>query len=280
MSADLPAQPPLPNPESQAYAAQALARSADLSPAVRHLTDIAYGGDAYQRVAVYAPAEPAGAPLPIVLFMHGGGWVNGHKEWMGFLADGICPAPAILANVGYRLAPATRHPAPLMDCIEAAKAVRTMAGELGGDADRIFVGGHSAGGQLAALMALRPDITDPAGLASECVRGCIPVSGMFDLRDFVFDGDLPPTLSGEADIADASPVDWVGQHRCPFFVAWGARDYAPIIASNRKFIAGLRAAGADPIVREYPGLDHYEVNLIGGDPTHDWARTLAVLLQT
>jgi acetyl esterase/lipase len=270
----LPEQPPLPNPEAERYAARALAMTRSLPPPRVE----AYGPSPYQRIAIYAPGRADGPPLPIVMYMHGGGWTHGHKEWTGLVAGGLVPAPAIVASVGYRLAPDARHPAPLEDCIDAACRLRAMAGEIGADPDRLVVAGHSAGGQLAALMALRPDVAGPRGLPAEAIVACMPVSGMLDLRDFTAPGALPATLAREDQMADASPLEWTENARCPFFLAWGGLDYAPIIASNRGFASRLRTAGATFDAVTYPELDHYEIALAPADPGHDWCRRAARLI--
>lgn len=273
---EYPAQPPLPNAEAEAYAARALALSAR-ARAGNVVADAAYGPGPWQRLRVHAPEGPR-AGLPVVLFLHGGGWTNGCKEWVDFVATGLCPAPALVAVAGYRLAPEARHPAPLHDCIAATVALRALAPGLGGDPDRLILSGHSAGGQLAALMALRPDIAGPAGLPAAAIRACLPVSGMFDLRDYVFDGVLPATLASAEDMADASPAEWVANAACPFLIAWGAEDYPPIVASNATMVARLRAAGQAPEVMACEGMDHYAVNLAAADPASDWCRAAARLI--
>jgi arylformamidase len=275
----LPPQPPLPNREAKAYAARALLLSAGMPPAIEALPAQPYGPSPYQQVAIYRPHPLPAGPLAIVLYMHGGGWTNGYKEWVGLVARGLCPAPAIVAAVGYRLAPEARHPVPVEDCIAAAVHLRDIAGEIGGDPDRLILSGHSAGGQLCALMALRPEIAEPLGLPATAIRACLPVSGMFDLRDFVFGGELPPTLADAGAIADASPVDWTANAHCPFFIAWGGDDYPPIVRSNETFVERLRHAGADSSAVAYPGLDHYQVALAAADPGHDWCRRAAALIR-
>ncbi len=111
------------------------------------------GPDGEIPVRVYTPA--AKGPLPILVYFHGGGWV------IGSIAshDGVCRAlanrvGAIVVSVDYRLAPEHRFPAAAEDCYAATRWVAEHAAELGGDATRIAVGGDSAGGNLAAVVAL------------------------------------------------------------------------------------------------------------------------------
>jgi acetyl esterase len=104
-------------------------------------------------VRVYTPA--GAAPLPVVVYFHGGGWVIGDLE----VVDRPCrllasAAGAIVVSVDYRLAPEHRYPAAFDDCYGATAWVAEHAGELGGDPGRLAVAGDSAGGNLAAAVTL------------------------------------------------------------------------------------------------------------------------------
>jgi acetyl esterase len=105
-------------------------------------------------VRLYVPAERG--PLPLVAFLHGGGWVFGGID----THDGLCrclanAAGAIVASVGFRLAPEHPFPAALHDCVAAVQWLHGHASELGGDGDRLAVAGDSSGANLAAGVAAR-----------------------------------------------------------------------------------------------------------------------------
>lgn len=106
-------------------------------------------------VRTYRADPPGGAPQPVMVWFHGGGFVIGSID----TADGMCRAlcrrsGVAIVSVGYRLAPEDPFPAGRDDCIAAFDWVRQHAGELGFDVDRIAVGGDSAGGNLAAVTGL------------------------------------------------------------------------------------------------------------------------------
>ena len=136
-----------------------------------------YGADPYQSVAVFRAPAPNGT---LLAFMHGGGWTNGYKEWMAFMAPAFTAAGVSFATIGYRLAPAHVFPAGTDDVIAALALLHQNAAEFGYDPARIFLGGHSAGGHYAALLAVRRDWQAKAGLPQDVIRGCLPISGVYD----------------------------------------------------------------------------------------------------
>jgi acetyl esterase len=104
-------------------------------------------------VRVFRPSAAPG--LPVILWFHGGGWVTGnldtHDQLGRLLAD---HSGAVVVSVDYRLAPEAKFPAAADDCLAAYEWALKHADEVGGDATRIAIGGDSAGGNLAAVVAL------------------------------------------------------------------------------------------------------------------------------
>jgi arylformamidase len=146
--------------------------SAAAASHVRTLRDVAYGTDPRQRLDIFLPRQTDLRNLPVLLFMHGGAWTHGTKDWCGFMAPPIAHQPAIFVSVGYRLIPTVSFPAPVLDCIAALRWITEHIAEHGGSPHRLFVGGHSAGGQIAALMALRKDWLAQADLPMDAIKGC------------------------------------------------------------------------------------------------------------
>jgi acetyl esterase len=141
-------------PESARAAMAAVAASGIIPKheihAVEDRTVPGPGGDI--PVRVYRPSSDAA--LPVVVYLHGGGWVIGSIESHDQLCRQLCDdAGAIVVSVDYRLAPETKFPGAVDDCVAAWRWVTEHAAELGGDPARVAVAGDSAGGNLAAVIA-------------------------------------------------------------------------------------------------------------------------------
>ena len=169
---DYPPQEPTPAFAAE-YAAEVKRRSE-----VPH-EDIAYGDDIYQRVAVFAPALGT-ANGTVLAAIHGGGWTSGYKEWMAFQAPAFNAAGVLFISIGYRLAPTHVFPAGYDDVRHGIAWIQANAAGYGGDPERLFVTGHSAGGHYAALMAVKRDWQAELDLPRDVIRGWLPVSGVFD----------------------------------------------------------------------------------------------------
>jgi acetyl esterase len=111
------------------------------------------GPDSPLPVRVYTP--PGRPPFRMVVFFHGGGWVVGDLDQADVDCRCLCAdTGSIVVSVGYRLAPEHRFPAGPEDCYAGLEWAASEAGALGGDSGRLAVGGDSAGGNLAAAVAL------------------------------------------------------------------------------------------------------------------------------
>jgi acetyl esterase/lipase len=182
--------------------------------------------------------------------------------------------PAVYVSVSYRLSPAHRHPAQLEDCLAALAWVHRNITQHGGSPDRLFIGGHSAGGHLAALVALRRDLYGPHGLPGDVIKACFPVSGAFGFDNEPCAKLGAPLFAKPEDRLDASPLAHVAGNRTPFFVAWAENDGNCAVASNPEFVAALRAQPGRVESHVFPLLDHFSINIAMMLPDNLWVRTL------
>ena len=153
--------------------------------------------------------------------------------------------------ISYRLAPKHPHPAQIEDAAAAfAWAVKNIE-KYGGRADRIFVGGHSAGGHLAALLALDPRYLAARGLSQKNIRGVVAMSGVYEIRgqESVFGAD-------PAGKRWASPMTYVAKTDLPFLVTYCEWDYATLPLQARRFHEALHTAGVPARLLYVPGENH------------------------
>lgn len=215
------------------------------------------------RLDVYAPAGKTG--FPVLVFAHGGAWVFGTKDWFGPLGRSLAKAGIGCVTTNYRLSPRVVHPAHAEDMAGAVAWAVKNTGEYGGDPGRVFVGGHSAGGHLAALVALDPKYLAAEGLPRTVVRGVIGISGVYKLDrrhpgfPFVFGTDEGVELA-------ASPVAHVKADPPPFLLLHAANDYPVLDGMADELAAKVRGHGGRADSFEVPGTDHVTILLDAADP--------------
>lgn len=143
--------------------------------------DIPFGPHERQRLDVHVPKAASDKPRPVVMFVFGGGFVQGHKnlhgEWIyGNVPDFFARNGMIGVNVNYRLAPEHEWPAGAQDVAAAVAWVRRNIAKYGGDPDQLFISGHSSGATHVATYALRPELYPEDGPG---IAGVMILSGGF-----------------------------------------------------------------------------------------------------
>lgn len=237
-----------------------------------------YGGDHYQSVLLYPAAEPNG---DVLAFIHGGGWTNGWKEWMSFMAPAMIARGVAFATVGYRLAPMHLFPSGYHDCLDAVAWLVGHVAEHGGDPARIFVGGHSAGGHYASLMAVRRDWQAGRGLNPDVIRGCLPISGVYDFGP-QSGLTMRPRFLGAEDSGNeepASPLARIDGAPPPFLIAYGQEDFPHLITQANAMADALERAGGDVERLELPNASHLGASLASGETDGLWPTTAAAWMR-
>jgi acetyl esterase/lipase len=241
-----------------------------------HGIEVDHGSDPYQTLTVFPADRPSG---DVLVFFHGGGWTNGYKEWMYFMARALNAQGVTFVSAGYRLAPAHVFPAGLEDCADAMAWVLQHIGEHGGNGERVFVGGHSAGGHYAALLAVTAGWRSVRGLPAQALAGCLPVSGVYRFGEGSGLSVRPRFLGagapGEAEAA-ASPLNRIEAAACPpFLLTLGERDFPHLVAQSAEMAAALGVSGVSVRTEILEGCDHFEASLACGDPQRTWAAQAA-----
>jgi arylformamidase len=262
---DYPPPEPIP-PAAEAYRKEALRLGAGVEG-----LDCIYGPEIFQRIALFVPPKPNGA---VLAYMHGGGWTSGFKEQLAFMAPGLMDAGIIFASVGYRLAPAHVFPAGFDDVAHGLAWLYKHVSEYGGDPKRLFLGGHSAGGHYAALLGVRQDWQAQHGLPENVIKGCLPVSGVYD---FTPAGGLTqrPRFLGPADSGHdigASPILNIQTPVPPFLIAHGDNDFPHLMRQAAEMEAALHRAGGEAERIVLAGCTHFGASLATANAEMPWRR--------
>lgn len=246
---------------------------------VKAVRNIDYWGDGIKRhrLDIFQSREAAPtAGAPVMVYIHGGGWVIGDKREQGKpMMYELVARGWVCVSINYRLSPKATWPDHIVDCKKAVAWVKEHIAEYGGDPAFVAVSGGSAGGHLCALLALT--VGDPAfqpGFedADTSVDACVPCYGVMDMTGAP-DGSglfgpgllkmlektvMKTTWSEHPEVfQDASPTQRVTPEAPPFFVLQGRNDTLVPVQVARTFVAELRAVSRAPVAyAELPLAQH------------------------
>jgi triacylglycerol lipase len=233
--------------------------------------DISYGPAERNRLDIFR-AEGATGTRPVLIFVHGGGFVGGDKSMPGSPFYDNVPLWAarngmIGVNVTYRLAPQSPWPAGAQDVGQAVRWTIENIAQFGGDPSRIFLFGHSAGATHAATYAAMPQFQDGRGLG---IAGLILTSGIYDLTTFPLnDNHRTYTGSDPSLLAARSPIQGLARLPVPSLVVFAELDPEPFIPQFDKLVAAMQAApGGKPRTLKLDRHSHLSLGFaIGTDDT-------------
>jgi len=235
----------------------------------------AEGAGRRRMLDIWRPKRPV-ERAPVLLQIHGGGWVVGDKSQQALpLMLHLAAEGWVCVAANYRLSPRAVFPDHLVDCKLALKWIREHIAEYGGDPDYVVVTGGSAGGHLAMLLALtanedrlQPGFED----VDTSVRACVSMYGPTDLIDvFRFEQGfskvprtrytrmvMGTTPEDDPDLwRNASPIAHLRSDAPPFFVAHGTADNLVPVRQARTFVKELRAISTEPVCyAEIEGASH------------------------
>jgi acetyl esterase len=269
--------------------ASRLARLHPLAAPERHgvevIRDVSYrgGGRRDHLLDVWRKVD-APRPMPVVLYVHGGGFRILSKDTHWVMALSFARRGYLVFNVNYRLAPAERYPAAIEDCADAYAWVVEHAATYGGDPQRMIVAGESAGANLVTALTVAACFEREAPAARRVFatgvvpRATLPACGVLQVSDAARFGRRRPLpswlmdrlvevqtsyLGEEADPASLELADPLlvlesaepsARPLPPFFAPVGTRD--PLLDDTRRLAASLERRGVRCETRYYPGELH------------------------
>lgn len=220
---------------------------------------------------VFQPKGRTGCP--VLFFVHGGGWVIGGKDDVfgiygyGTIARCLAQRGFVVVLPNYRLSPRVRHPEHIKDVARAFAWLYRNVARYGGNPERLFVAGHSAGAHLAALLATDESYLKAEGLTLANIRGVITLSGVFEIPDHnaLFDH----AFGIDPKIRRAASPTWQVNHWSdlaavkkapPFVITYADDDFASCGKEPAQaFARALRAKGCSAQLLEIPHRNHLTI---------------------
>jgi len=232
-------------PKRDQYVSGWSARSDALRKTRDAKIDLRYGDGPRQRLDFFACGK-AGAPT--LAYIHGGYWQMNDKEPYAFFGEALLPAGFNLALVEYTLAPAARLDQIVAEVRAAVAWVIEHAAEHGGDARRVYVAGHSAGGHLTAAT-----MSDPR------VAGGLAISGIYDLEPIRLNYLNDKLGLDKAEAMRNSPIRHLPSQASPLVVSVGLGELPELIRQSEDYWAAWQGKGLPGHYLPLPDHDHFSI---------------------
>ena len=216
---------------------------------------IAYADGPRHKLDVYAP-EQRGAPAPVVFFIYGGGWSRGDRADYQFVGRALASRGFVAVIADYRLVPEVRYPGFLEDSANALRWVQDNIAAYGGDPNRLFLAGHSAGAYNAVMLALDPSFRREYGVTLP-ILGVAALSGPYDFYPFEY-FEVQEAFGQAPSPEGTQPINLITAEAPPMYLATGTSDPIVRMQNTERFADRLRAQGVWVTTQYYEGFGHME----------------------
>jgi len=221
------------------------------------LADQSYGPLARQKLDVYMPVN-TGRPAPIVVFFYGGNWQTGARADYLFVGEALASRGFIAVIPDYRLYPEVRYPDFLRDAAGAVSWTLRHSEAIGGDPTAgVHLMGHSAGGYIAAMLAL-----DPRWLGTDraLITSTVGLAGPYDFLPLT-DPVLQVIFGTSPDLTQTQPITFADGSAAPMLLISGLSDTTVLPANSQRLAARIRERGGTAEEIYYKGGGH--IGLVG-----------------
>ena len=253
--------------------------------------DIPYAAPAHERQVLDVYSPPGAKDLPVVFWIHGGGWQTGDKSSVQLKPRAFMDKGFVFVSTNYRLLPHVDMGTIVRDIARSIRWVHDHIAEYGGDPRRLLVMGHSAGAQLAALVCIDDRYLKAEGLSLAIIKGCVPVDGdTYDVPAIIETAETRRRVHGQpqatnghrekfgndpAKHRDLSAVTHVaGDKGIPPFLIMHVAEHPDTSAQAQRLATVLKGAGVPVKVYGARESTHNKINADLGVPDDPGTRVL------
>ncbi len=230
--------------------------------------DIAFGALARQKLDVYIPTVSTdqsqasiktSKPLrKVIIFFYGGNWDSGEKENYKFVAEALASAGHVVVIPNYRVYPEVLFPELMVDPALIAKWVKTNIHQYAGDANQVFLGGHSAGAHLAVMLAVNPEYLASVSLKPNDFVGVIGLAGPYDFLPLT-SNRLKTIFGNNEQQWKSQPINFADGKNPPLLLAVGLKDGTVWPRNSYNLAKKIKANNGKVKVVEFSEYGHIDM---------------------
>jgi arylformamidase len=253
--------------------------------------NIPYATPAHERQVLDVYSPPHAQNLPVVFWIHGGGWQTGDKTSVQIKPQAFMDKGFVFVSTNYRLLPHVDMGTIVRDIAQSIRWVHDHIAEYGGDPQRLFIMGHSAGAQLAALICTDDRYLKAEGLSLATIKGCVPVDGdTYDVPAIIETAETRRRVHGQpqakfghrekfgndpAKHREFSAVTHVAKDQgIPPFLIMHVADHPDTSAQSQRLASVLKSAGVTVRVFGAQESTHNKINADLGLPDDPGTKAL------
>ena len=242
-------------PDAEDYIAEARSETARVRKKMNCRIDVAYGPLEDQKLDVY-PADAPGSPVGV--YMHGGAWTRSDKAIESSMAESFVGAGAAYVAVNFSLCPKVSLDELIRQAREGVVWSYHNAASFNGDADRMFILGHSSGGHVGGMMAVT-DWASMHGLPRGLIKGAMLCSGMYDLTPVKLSARNEYLKLDDEAVERNSPMRQIPQDGFPLVVGYGEGEHKEFRRQSKALAATWRERGFPVEEIDRAGVHHFSL---------------------
>ncbi len=219
--------------------------------------DIVYGPLERHKLDVYAPENSLEKSAPVVIFLYGGAWKQGTKADYPFAGHALAARGFVTVIPDYRLVPEVQYPEFLSDNAVAVKWVEDNISRYGGDPQRVYLMGHSAGAYNAVMLGMDRAYLRDAGVSIP-IRGVVGLAGPYAVYPFEFK-ELQDAFGNVDNPQMTQPINLPTVETVPMFLGHGSNDLIVNVENTVRMQKKLLTDNRAIVAKVYDSLGHMEV---------------------